>query len=138
MALKSSVRIYLPESSVSYDTHDTDKAIEWNLHNYYVMQLEPGKTRKQDIFLSKSEVYFESKWALVEIQDKNVPFIEFTEGSAWTESMTRNYDFYSTVYFRTAPKMRVYSLDPYKIINLLGDMGGLLDIINAFGILVTM
>ena len=56
MALKSSVRIYLPESSVSYDTHDTDKAIEWNLHNYYVMQLEPGKTRKQDIFLLKSEV----------------------------------------------------------------------------------
>ena len=34
--------------------------------------------------------------------------------------------------------MRVYSLDPYKIIDLLGDMGGLLDIINAFGILVTM
>ena len=29
-------------------------------------------------------------------------------------------------------------MDPYKILDLLGDMGGLLDIINAFGILITL
>lgn len=29
-------------------------------------------------------------------------------------------------------------MDPYKILDLLGDMGGLLDIINAFGVLITL
>ena len=29
-------------------------------------------------------------------------------------------------------------MDPYKILNLLGDMGGLLDIIMAFGVLITI
>ena len=28
-------------------------------------------------------------------------------------------------------------MDPYKILDLLGDMGGLLDIVTAFGILLT-
>ena len=37
-----------------------------------------------------------------------------------------------------ASKRRIYSLDPYKILDLLGDMGGLLDIIHAFGILLTV
>ena len=46
-------------------------------------------------------------------------------------------DDYSAVYFRVASKRRIYSLDPYKILDLLGDMGGLLDIIHAFGILLT-
>ena len=45
---------------------------------------------------------------------------------------------YSTMYFRTAPTKRVYSKDPYKVLNLLGDMGGLLDIIMAFGVLITI
>ena len=45
---------------------------------------------------------------------------------------------YSTMYFRTAPTKRVYSKDPYKVLNLLGDMGGLLDIIFAFGVLITI
>ena len=29
-------------------------------------------------------------------------------------------------------------MDPYKILDLLGDMGGLLDIMNAFGVLLTL
>ena len=29
-------------------------------------------------------------------------------------------------------------MDPYKILDLLGDMGGLLDIINALGVLLTI
>ena len=45
---------------------------------------------------------------------------------------------YSSMYFRTAPTKRVYSKDPYKVLNLLGDMGGLLDIIMAFGVLITI
>ena len=34
-------------------------------------------------------------------------------------------------------KHRVYSLDPYKILDLLGDMGGLLEIGLAVGLLLT-
>ena len=45
---------------------------------------------------------------------------------------------YSDVYFRVASKRRIYSLDPYKILDLLGDMGGLLDILHVFGILLTL
>ena len=66
---------------------------------------------------------------------------EFMAGSPWYQtfgSETEEPFTYSNVYFRVASKRRIYSLDPYKILDLLGDMGGLLDIINAFGVLVTV
>ena len=45
---------------------------------------------------------------------------------------------YSAVYFRAASTRRVYSMEPYKILTLLGDLGGLLDIIMAFGVVITI
>ena len=33
--------------------------------------------------------------------------------------------------------MNVYSLDPYKILDLLGDLGGLLDLVQAIGWILT-
>ena len=133
--------MYLPESSVNYDKHNTHEALEWSLHNFFVLQLEPTSHRKQDLFVSESEIYFESKWSPVEIYSNGVPFVEFTAGSAWTEIPTVNVDgdvSFSDFYLRAASKKRVYSLDPYKILDLLGDMGGLLDIVLAFGVLVTL
>ena len=44
---------------------------------------------------------------------------------------------YSDVYFRVASKKNLYSLDPYKILDLLGDLGGLLEYVRAFGIILT-
>ena len=41
------------------------------------------------------------------------------------------------MYFRAASKHRVYSLDPYKILDLLGDMGGILEIGMALGLVMT-
>ena len=37
-----------------------------------------------------------------------------------------------------ASKRRAYSLNPYNILDLLGDIGGLLDIVMAFGMLLTV
>ena len=74
---QKSLRLYLPESSVNYESRDTKRAVEWSLHNFFILQLELASTRKQDIFISKSEIYFENKWSPVEIQDKGVPFVEF-------------------------------------------------------------
>ena len=104
--------------------------------------MEPGWHRKQDVFVSESEIYFESKWSPVEIYSQGVPFFEFEAGSTWTETPNTNRgsssSSFSDIYFRAASKRRVYSLDPYKILDLLGDMGGLLDIVLAFGVLVTL
>ena len=115
------------------------------------MQLEPNRKWRKDIFLSQSEIYFENKWSLVELHNNGVPFVEFSEGSAWSEAIAESSESsassidslngetsHSDVYFRAASKKRVYSMDPYKILDLLGDMGGLLDIIMAFGVLITM
>ena len=44
---------------------------------------------------------------------------------------------YSDVYFRVASKKNLYSLDPYKILDLLGDLGGLLEYVRAFGMILT-
>ena len=93
------------------------------------------------MYISQSEVYFESKWSLVEISDQGVPFVEFTPGSVWNEKSIKREgrdEHYSDIYFRAATKKRFYSLEPYKILDLLGDMGGLLDIVMALGVLVTM
>ena len=49
--------------------------------------MEPNSPRKQDIFVSKSEIYFENKWDPVEIHEHNTNFLEFTPGSTWTESV---------------------------------------------------
>ena len=45
---------------------------------------------------------------------------------------------YSRVIFRAASKRRVYELDQYKVLSLLGDLGGLLDIVMAIGVLITI
>ena len=44
---------------------------------------------------------------------------------------------YSDVYFRVASKKNMYSLDPYKILDLLGDLGGLLEYVRAIGMILT-
>ena len=85
--------------------------------------------------MSQSEVYFENKWSVVEIGEPGHQFVEFTHGTPRVENMEGKY---SSIYFRMASKRRVYSLEPYKILDLLGDMGGLLDIIFAFGVLITI
>ena len=43
----------------------------------------------------------------------------------------------SDVYFRVAAKNRTYSTEPYQILDLLGDMGGLLDIVYVIGLVLT-
>ena len=75
----------------------------------------------------------------MEIESKREQFFEFEAGSPSSQSYLHASEVgaYSNVYFRVASKRRIYSLEPYKILDLLGDMGGLLDIINAFGILIT-
>ena len=136
----NSLRVYLPESSINYDTHVTESALEWSLHNFYILQLEPNQKRKQDIFISQSEIYFEEKWSVMEIESKGVRFFEFEASSPSFQSYkyASEVGSYSNIYFRVASKRHIYSLDPYKILDLLGDMGGLLDIVNAFGILITV
>ena len=38
---QESLRLYLPESSVNYESRDTERAVEWGLHNFFLLQLEP-------------------------------------------------------------------------------------------------
>ena len=39
---QKSLRLYLPESSVNYESRDTERAVEWSLHNFFILQLEPA------------------------------------------------------------------------------------------------
>ena len=67
--------------------------------------------------------------------------IEILGGLKWFEESQLNSEGeieLSTVYFRASSKMNVYSLDPYKILDLLGDLGGLLDLVKAIGWILTV
>ena len=99
--------------------------------------MEPNQSRKRDIFISSSEISFDNKWHPAKFSDGAVPFGEFLETSTWSETSTEGHTYGSMIYFRTSSKRRIYSIEPYNILELLGDMGGLLDIIYAFGILCT-
>ena len=43
----------------------------------------------------------------------------------------------STIYFRASSKRRVYSIEPYKILEFLGELGGLLEFFLAIGFIIT-
>ena len=119
----------MPESSVSYESTETQQALKWTLIDYPVLQMDKNSSRKQDFFISKSNVYFENKWSLVELNSIGDNFAEITHGQPWTEPFDPESPILSTVYFRSSSKMRVYSLEPYKVLDLMGDMGGLLEIL---------
>ena len=94
--------------------------------------------------MSKSEIYFENLFSPEEIDPVGDYFIEIFEGLKWYEDLpTSNKKqgggevSYADVYFRVASKTQMYSLDPYKILDLLGDLGGLLELFKAFGMIFT-
>ena len=87
--------------------------------------------------MSRSQISFESKWSALKLSNSFVPFGEFLETSIWSETSIEESIYDSNVFFRASSKRRIYSIEPYNILDLLGDMGGLLDIIYAFGILCT-
>ena len=106
------------------------------------MLVDPISFRSaQDIFLSKSEIYFEDKWSTEEINTVGNDFIEIFGGLQWFKDYSRpNQEgeaIYADVYFRAASKRNLYSLDPYKILDLLGDLGGLLDFVRVVGWILT-
>ena len=61
--------------------------------------------------------------------------MEFTAGATWLESRPNASQ--SNIYFRMASKRRAYEIEPYSIIDLFGDMGGLLNIVFAVGAVLT-
>lgn len=118
--------------------------METHLNNNLILQMKKNQHRSQNIFLSQSSIIFQSKWSTEEINTNGLHFIEFTAGqeihSVESETPLHNnfQDSYSDLYFRASSKRRIYNLDPYKILALLSDMGGLLDIITSFGTLLTL
>ena len=92
--------------------------------------------------MSKSEVYFEDKWAVFEDGSAGRYFVEFEAATPIVKSLEPvepgEIKIYSKAFFRAASKRRVYELDQYKVLSLLGDLGGLLDIIMAIGVLITI
>ena len=103
-----------------------------------MLQIEPNIHRKQDIFVAKSEVYFENKFSLVEISSEANHFFELSPGSPWNCGFEPEDPVLSSMYFRSGSKNRVYSHDPYKFLDFLGDIGGFLEIGYAFGLILTM
>ena len=82
-------------------------------------------------------MYFENKWSLVELGSEGEHFSETTFGQPWTEPFDQENPIFSRVYFRTGSKRRVFNHEPYKAIDLMGDLGGMLEIFLASGSLIT-
>ena len=92
---------------------------------------------RQNVFVSQSSIYFEEKWNFNEINadEKQIKFFELEAGGFWLEQPSSTV--LSTLYFRSSLKKRVYSLDPYKIMALLGDIGGFTELLGLFGLALT-
>ena len=92
--------------------------------------------------MSKNEVYFEDKWAVFENGSAGRYFVDYQTATPIEKSFEPvepgDAKFYSKVFFRAASKRRVYETDQYKVLSLLGDLGGLLDILMAIGVLITI
>ena len=132
----------MPEPTVNFDKSEHKDAVDYALNSNYAMLVDTMSFRSaQDIFLSKSEIYFEDKWSTEEINAIGNNFIEIFTGLKWLKDLPDpNEDgetIYSDVYFRAASKRNLYSLDPYKILDLLGDLGGLLDFVRVVGWILT-
>ena len=109
------------------------------------MQLDPSNARyKQDIFLFNSEIFTPSKWSFVTIEEAAYRFVEFRMGQSWVEDIEyagldeHEEVHISSIYFKLATKKHKYDINPYDIMSLLGDMGGLLDIVMALGVILTV
>ena len=98
--------------------------------------VEPGSERKQDIFVSRSDVHLEHSWSAVDLAYSGQSFFELRASEHWTTDITIDGS-YSSVYFRAGSKHQSYGSNPYKILDLLSDLGGLLFFISTLGISLT-
>ena len=62
-------------------------------------------------------------------------FFELEAGGFWLDQPSSTV--VSTLFFRSSLKKRVYSLDPYKIMALLGDIGGFTELLGLLGLALT-
>lgn len=87
--------------------------------------------------MAQSGVYFEDKWALHEInsEEKEKKFFELELGNFWLDMA--NSQEYASLYFRSSLKNRIYSRDPYKVMSLLGDIGGFTELLYLIGFALT-
>ena len=131
------VKLIVPESSVNYDKK-TEDAVEWTLNDSsYFIRMNNFLSFRQNIFVSQSSIYFEDKWSLNEIraEERERSFYELEASNFWAESGSST--LFSTIYFRASLKKRLYSLDPYKVMALLGDIGGFTELLALFGFALT-
>ena len=67
---------------------------------------------------------------MAEISNEAVAFFELEDEVSWSEEIPKELPVsrrtYSSIYFRAHSKKNVYSLDPYKLTDFLGDLGGFL------------
>ena len=57
------LRFYLPKHRVNYEkTEGGYNSMEISIDSYQVLQLDTKSYKKQDFFISKSEIEFEDKW----------------------------------------------------------------------------
>ena len=94
------LRLIIPESSINYEEGMED-ALEWTLNDSsYFIRLSPEQRYKQNLFVSQSGIYFESKWSFHEIDRKEKKFYELQEGSYWSEKESSSK--YSSIFFRSS------------------------------------
>ena len=90
------------------------------------------------MYISQSTIEKEDKWSLQSVTPREETFFEIDSQSLpWEEDFDVENPKFASIFFRVATKKRSNTKEPYLILDLLGDMGGLLDITMAFGTLVT-
>ena len=85
-----------------------------------------------------SSLDFGSKWAITNFKQPPRPFVEYEVGIPWTENYESETEALSSIYFRMGSMQRVYSNSPYSLLSLLGDLGGIFEIMMISGMTITL
>ena len=62
-------RLFLPESNVNFEQQDQSQALQWVVKDDISLQLEATTSKKQNIFVSSSEINFPEKWYIMQITE---------------------------------------------------------------------
>lgn len=105
------------------------------------MTLAPGRHHKQDVYVTRSDLHIEHPWSAVDLDyTGSASFFELSSSSPWTEEVEGGDSSLGTssVFFRAGSKHLIYGSNPYKILHLLSDLGGLLVVLASLGFLLTV
>ena len=128
------LQFFALQSRIDFEEIDQDAVLKKQQDNVNLLVLDSTRVQKLNLFYTQSSLTLDdSPWKLFEIFKTTVPFFEYVryykyEERADSAEATSEKAFYK-IYLRADTSSRHYRRETYSMLEYLGDLGGLIDII---------